>query len=189
MLLLFNDQCGLGHGYLDVGSGTGYWPVETGTVKCLFCEANRAVSRLGVLGQCAAAIAFLFRLPVAARLICRWQRLRCDPAQPSTPPNSEAQPNWPAISILVPAYNEGSVIAAKIENLVAMDYPADRIECLIFDDGSSDETVAVAEHAISGVMARSASVFRYVSFEVRRDRARQLPSADWPSRRTTLYGS
>ncbi|TWU54497.1 Poly-beta-1,6-N-acetyl-D-glucosamine synthase [Rubripirellula tenax] len=51
----------------------------------------------------------------------------------------------PSISVIVPAHNEAAVLEAKIENVRQLDYPADRIELLIFDDGSSDETAQIAE--------------------------------------------
>ncbi|TWU19993.1 Poly-beta-1,6-N-acetyl-D-glucosamine synthase [Allorhodopirellula heiligendammensis] len=88
--------------------------------------------------------------PMLARLICRGQRRRIT-AQPGASLDAGDGRVWPAISVLVPAFNEADVIAGKIENLMGLDYPADRIEILIFDDGSSDRTVAVAEQAISGV--------------------------------------
>ena len=53
-------------------------------------------------------------------------------------------PIWPLISLLIPAYNEARVIARKIDNTLALDYPADRIEIVIVSDGSSDETVDIA---------------------------------------------
>lgn len=114
-----------------------------------------------------------FAYPLLARLICRWQRSRRHPARLATVQNIETLSNWPAISVLVPAYNEASVIAAKIENLVAMEYPADRIECFIFDDGSSDETVMVTEQAIADVNARSAGTFsiRLIRGETRQGKA------------------
>jgi cellulose synthase/poly-beta-1,6-N-acetylglucosamine synthase-like glycosyltransferase len=45
----------------------------------------------------------------------------------------------PSISILVPTYNEGSVIHQKIDNLLRQEYPEDAVE-IIFIDGSSDGT-------------------------------------------------
>jgi cellulose synthase/poly-beta-1,6-N-acetylglucosamine synthase-like glycosyltransferase len=44
------------------------------------------------------------------------------------------------VSFIVAAHNEESVIAAKIENLLASDYPSERVEILIGSDGSSDST-------------------------------------------------
>lgn len=53
--------------------------------------------------------------------------------------------NLPKISIVVSAYNEESVIAEKIRNCLALDYPRDQLEILIGDDGSADRTAEIAE--------------------------------------------
>jgi glycosyltransferase involved in cell wall biosynthesis len=50
---------------------------------------------------------------------------------------------FPSLSIVVPAYNEESMIRAKLENLLSQDYPADRMEILVGDDGSTDATQAI----------------------------------------------
>ncbi len=46
----------------------------------------------------------------------------------------------PSVAILVPAYNEESVIARKIENLLALDWPADKLSIWIGSDQSGDRT-------------------------------------------------
>jgi len=48
----------------------------------------------------------------------------------------------PPISVIVPAYNEATVIGAAIESLLALDYPT--YEVIVVDDGSRDNTLAVA---------------------------------------------
>jgi cellulose synthase/poly-beta-1,6-N-acetylglucosamine synthase-like glycosyltransferase len=52
--------------------------------------------------------------------------------------------------LLIPAYNEARVIARKIENSLALDYPADQMEIVIVSDGSTDSTVDVVR-AVGGV--------------------------------------
>jgi poly-beta-1,6 N-acetyl-D-glucosamine synthase len=54
----------------------------------------------------------------------------------------------PFVSILVPSYNEGAVIAGSIQSLIRLDYPA--YEVLVIDDGSSDDTYFRAQ-AYEGV--------------------------------------
>jgi len=49
------------------------------------------------------------------------------------------------VSIVFSAWNEQDVIAAKIRNLLAVDYPADKMEILIGSDGSTDNTNAIVE--------------------------------------------
>lgn len=55
------------------------------------------------------------------------------------------RPIEPFVSFLIPAYNEAKVIRRKIENSRALDYPRDRIEIVVASDGSSDETVRIAQ--------------------------------------------
>jgi cellulose synthase/poly-beta-1,6-N-acetylglucosamine synthase-like glycosyltransferase len=63
-------------------------------------------------------------------------------------------PIHPFVSLLIPAYNEARTIARKIENSLALDYPRDRIEIVIVSDGSSDQTVNIAQSATGvGVLA------------------------------------
>lgn len=46
----------------------------------------------------------------------------------------------PRLSITVPAYNEERQIAAALDAILAMDYPADRRQILVVSDASSDRT-------------------------------------------------
>src|ERR1700722_1657599 len=46
----------------------------------------------------------------------------------------------PLISVLVPCHNEGRVIAHTILALQRLDYPAAKIEFLLVNDGSTDNT-------------------------------------------------
>jgi len=47
----------------------------------------------------------------------------------------------PSVSVVIVAHNEASRIRAKIENLMAVDYPAELLEIIVASDGSTDETV------------------------------------------------
>ncbi|WP_420116503.1 glycosyltransferase family 2 protein [Micromonospora sp.] len=48
------------------------------------------------------------------------------------------------VTVLVPAHNEAAFIARKIADSLAQDYPADRLEILVVDDGSADGTAEQA---------------------------------------------
>jgi poly-beta-1,6-N-acetyl-D-glucosamine synthase len=52
---------------------------------------------------------------------------------------------WPAVTVLIPAYNEEQVIGSCVAAALAIDYPEFRV--VVLDDGSSDGTVAAAEQA------------------------------------------
>ncbi len=44
------------------------------------------------------------------------------------------------VSVVMAVYNEEGIIAEKMKNLLAMDYPQDKVEILIGSDGSTDRT-------------------------------------------------
>jgi Glycosyltransferase like family 2 len=46
----------------------------------------------------------------------------------------------PAVSVIVAAYAEQDVIADRVANLRALDYPADRVQVIVACDGSPDQT-------------------------------------------------
>jgi glycosyltransferase involved in cell wall biosynthesis/tetratricopeptide (TPR) repeat protein len=50
----------------------------------------------------------------------------------------------PFISIVIPAFNAAKTIALAIEGCLGQDYPPDRREVIVVDDGSSDETQKIA---------------------------------------------
>jgi len=60
--------------------------------------------------------------------------------------------NLPRISIVLPVYNEAAVIAATLEQILAIDYPVDRRQILVVSDASTDGTDAiVSQFADRGV--------------------------------------
>jgi cellulose synthase/poly-beta-1,6-N-acetylglucosamine synthase-like glycosyltransferase len=50
----------------------------------------------------------------------------------------------PAVTVIIAAYNEESVIARRIENLFELDYPADKLSIVVSSDASSDRTEEIA---------------------------------------------
>jgi poly-beta-1,6-N-acetyl-D-glucosamine synthase len=58
----------------------------------------------------------------------------------------------PVVSVIVVAHDEADRIAARIDNLLALDYPRDRLEILIASDGSTDGTASLVQaYAQEGV--------------------------------------
>jgi biofilm PGA synthesis N-glycosyltransferase PgaC len=49
----------------------------------------------------------------------------------------------PGVSVIVAARNEAPRLPARIDNLLASDYPADLLQIIVASDGSSDDTAAV----------------------------------------------
>ena len=52
---------------------------------------------------------------------------------------------YPTVSIIVPAYNEEKNIEETINSLIELDYPKDKLEIIIVDDGSTDNTFEIAK--------------------------------------------
>lgn len=50
----------------------------------------------------------------------------------------------PKTAIIVPCWNEERTVAGTIESLLALDYPTDKLEILVVDDGSTDRTYEIA---------------------------------------------
>jgi cellulose synthase/poly-beta-1,6-N-acetylglucosamine synthase-like glycosyltransferase len=51
----------------------------------------------------------------------------------------------PSVAVIVAAYNEETVIERRLENLLALDYPAEKLELVVASDASSDRTDELVE--------------------------------------------
>jgi len=58
-------------------------------------------------------------------------------------PRLPALPESPRVSCIVTAYNYAAYLSAAIDSALAQDYPAQQLEVIVVDDGSTDETPAV----------------------------------------------
>ncbi|HET9481057.1 MAG TPA: glycosyltransferase, partial [Candidatus Polarisedimenticolia bacterium] len=87
-----------------------------------------------IFWACVFLLAYLYvGYPLLMQL---WSRLR--------PRHSIERDIQPSVSILVVAHNEGHRLARRLENLLSLAYPADRIDVLVGSDGSTDGTDALA---------------------------------------------
>jgi cellulose synthase/poly-beta-1,6-N-acetylglucosamine synthase-like glycosyltransferase len=71
-------------------------------------------------------------------LIRLWARLRPRPVRLQA-----SEGSLPPVSIVIAARNEGARLAARIENLLSLDYPADKRQIIVVSDGSTDDTLNV----------------------------------------------
>jgi hyaluronan synthase len=46
----------------------------------------------------------------------------------------------PKVSVIIPAYNEGAMVAQALDSVAASDYPRELLEIICVDDGSTDDT-------------------------------------------------
>lgn len=49
----------------------------------------------------------------------------------------------PTVAVIVPCYNEEATVGATCDSLLALQYPANKLEVILVDDGSTDGTPAV----------------------------------------------
>lgn len=76
-----------------------------------------------------------------------WARLRPRPTR-------VGEDHFPSVTLVIAAYNEERVIAQKLENSLALDYPRDRFEIIVVSDGANDRTPEiVAQYADRGVVS------------------------------------
>jgi cellulose synthase/poly-beta-1,6-N-acetylglucosamine synthase-like glycosyltransferase len=52
---------------------------------------------------------------------------------------------FPSLTLIIPTYNEESVIVRKLQDVSELDYPKDRMEILIVDSASTDKTLDYAK--------------------------------------------
>jgi cellulose synthase/poly-beta-1,6-N-acetylglucosamine synthase-like glycosyltransferase len=87
----------------------------------------------------------LFGYPLLLGLLARWR----------TRPVRKAP--WRAtVSVILPVYNGEPWMAAKLESILALNYPAELLEILVVSDGSTDAT----ESIVGGFTDRAKIVFR-----------------------------
>lgn len=77
--------------------------------------------------------------PLVLRLLLVFRR-------PRTSPRSRSA-ELPTVSLIVAAYDEEEVIAAKVANALALDYPRERLQVIVASDGSTDATAERARRA------------------------------------------
>ena len=56
--------------------------------------------------------------------------------------NPESLPN---VTVLIPTYNESAVISRKLQNIAELEYPLEKIDVILVDDCSTDNTSEIAE--------------------------------------------
>lgn len=66
--------------------------------------------------------------------------------RPHTPATFEVAPR---MTVVIPAYNEGAMVAQAIDSIASANYPPDRLEIIAVDDGSTDDTWLHIQRAVA----------------------------------------
>jgi len=100
---------------------------------------------------CAAAIVYAqVGYPLVLRALVTGRRGREAMGGPKAPRplgTGTAPGEPPLVSLIVPAYDEEEVIAAKVENALRLDWPRELLQIIVADDGSTDATPERAREA------------------------------------------
>src|SRR5213595_319206 len=104
--------------------------------------------------------------------------------------NDPVQDNYPFVSIIVPAFNEGEVIQASLSSLLELRYPY--YEIIAVDDGSTDATYAQMKEFEGNHYGVKVSVYRKensgkadaLNYGIRRSKAPLVVCMDSDSRLT-----
>ena len=101
--------------------------------------------------------------PLALRLLAR----RARAAQGVAPGGAALLPPdaLPAVTLIIPAYQEAGFIAAKLEDCARLDYPRDRLDVIVACDGCTDGTEEVARATLADPAL--AALFADLRVEVR----------------------
>ncbi len=68
------------------------------------------------------------------------------------PAAATAKPPFePTVSILIPAHNEEHVIEKLIQQMASLTYPKNKLEIIVIDDASTDNTGKIADQASQGI--------------------------------------
>lgn len=86
-----------------------------------------------------------------------------------TPPAAKLA-DAPALTVIIPAYNEGAMVAHSIDSAAAAHYPRERLQIIAVDDGSRDDTW----HHIQAAAARHPGLVTTLRFDANRGKRAAL---------------
>lgn len=78
--------------------------------------------------------------------------------QPSGTP-ADTWPEEPSVSIVLPTYNEAAIVESKLEELVSLDYPMEKVEIVVVDS-SDDGTAELVDTFFAGRLEPSLTLIR-----------------------------
>src|SRR5262249_33533453 len=111
-----------------------------------------------------------------ARLRSQIRAVRIADTLPSAPHASHSS-HEPTVTVCMPVYNAEAHLAGKLETILSQDYPEDKLDVLVFSDGSTDKSDSIAEGFSKGgkrlrVLRSEARVGKPTALNRMRDEAR-----------------
>ena len=76
-------------------------------------------------------------------LLFVWKRV-------ATKPIAKRKGYTPTVTAVIPVYNGERFLVEKLESLLALDYPGDKLDVVVVSDGSTDRTVEIARSFAGG---------------------------------------
>jgi glycosyltransferase involved in cell wall biosynthesis len=99
----------------------------------------------------------------------------------------------PFVSVVIAAYNYGRYLGQAIDSALAQEWPADRLEVIVVDDGSTDDTPAVMAaygDRVRGIRTPNRGVLAATDTALHLARGRYIALLDaddfWPAGRTRV---
>src|SRR5687767_10002467 len=74
-------------------------------------------------------------------------------AMPEATAAQQPSAKWPRVSVIIPVKNDAHRLAVCLASLAEQEYPAERLEVIVVDNGSSDDSRQVAEQAGAKVLS------------------------------------
>jgi biofilm PGA synthesis N-glycosyltransferase PgaC len=121
----------------------------------------------------ASAFVVLYVYLLYPALLALWARLAPRPIS--------AEPHTPHLSVIVAARNEAERLSARLDNLLALDYPRGQLQIIVVSDGSTDSTAEILRRyapAVEGVLLSGGGKARALNEGVARARHGILVFAD-----------
>ncbi len=137
--------------FLAVFGGMSYFVLYRASVRQIVdSAAGGSAGVLFYLGLTASVMTVLFML-FQAVMVCFYKPVS----------RRESEQDIPGVTVVVPAYNEGSAVAETLRSLLKSDFPMDKLEIIAVNDGSKDDTW----NWIKLVAGESHGVINPVNFE------------------------
>ncbi|HMA04478.1 MAG TPA: glycosyltransferase [Methanomicrobiales archaeon] len=97
------------------------------------------------------------------------------PPDPREPPG-----DLPPITLILSAYNEEQILPARVRNLMESTYPKEKVEIILIDDFSGDQTARVAAESLGGSGFRHRVIRNPERLGTNRSYNRAIPMASHP---------